>query len=70
MSNYPAASGSSPITSDGDPNDHDVQSDPAHDDETGGDWTSEGGATDDGPATDQDTEPPGNGMPDGGAPAE
>lgn len=30
----------------------DVQSDPARDDQDGGDWTSEGGATRAGPATD------------------
>lgn len=34
--------------------DGDVESDPAKDDETGSDWTDEGGATDDGPATDTD----------------
>lgn len=33
--------------------DSDVQSDPASG-ETSGDWTGEGGATDDGPATDTD----------------
>jgi hypothetical protein len=30
----------------------DVTSDPARDDEDGGDWTTEGGATEEGPATD------------------
>lgn len=34
----------------------DVDSDPARDDETGSDWTTEGGATEDGPATDTDDE--------------
>lgn len=34
--------------------DGDVESDPAQDDETGSDWTDEGGATGDGPATDTD----------------
>lgn len=32
--------------------DSDVESDPALDDETGSKWTDEGGAIDDGPATD------------------
>lgn len=32
--------------------DDDTVSDPARDDETGSDWSTEGGATDDGPATD------------------
>lgn len=34
----------------------DVTSDPARDDETGGDWTTEGGATEQGPATDADAD--------------
>lgn len=33
--------------------DHDVVSDPAHNDELGQDWTDEGGAMPEGPATDQ-----------------
>ena len=32
----------------------DVTSDPAHDDDTGHDWSTEGGATEQGPATDTD----------------
>lgn len=34
--------------------DPDAVSDPARDDETGGDWTTEGGATQQGPATSAD----------------
>ena len=32
------------------------ESDPAHDDGTSADWSSEGGATTEGPATDQDAD--------------
>ena len=36
------------------PNEPDTVSDPARDDETGADWTTEGGATEQGPATSTD----------------
>lgn len=35
---------------------HDDISDPAKDDETGSDWSDEGGATPQGPATDEDAD--------------
>jgi hypothetical protein len=35
----------------------DVTSDPARDDETGRDWSTEGGATDVGPATEVEADP-------------
>lgn len=44
-----------------DPEVEDGQSDPSLDDGESTDWTGEGGATDDGPATDTDDGTPGRG---------
>lgn len=53
MSTQPSAEGARDSTRDRAPETaSDVESDPALADETGSEWADEGGATDDGPATD------------------